>query len=94
MRTRIVLPVALLLLVAAALSGCLWRDDGYRGGGSDRREGGDRSDHRDGSDRRDGSDVRWEGGGVHWDGGSGGVNWEGGAVHWDNDGVREEGERR
>jgi hypothetical protein len=90
MRTRIVVSVALSLLVATALSGCLWVDDGYRGGGSDRRDG---SDHHDTSGSRDGSDVRWEGGGVHWDGASGGVNWEGGAVRWDNDGVRDEGER-
>ena len=83
MRTRIVLSVALLMLAASALSGCLWRDEGYRRGGSDHRDGGD---------------VQWEGGGVHWEGGepkeggSGGVTWDGGAVHWEGDGAQEKGE--
>jgi len=49
MKKSLFVRLAMLLLIASTLSGCLWlvEDDGYgRGGGRGRGGGGDRGEHR------------------------------------------------
>ncbi len=55
MRTRPGIYCVLLIVATGMLSGCLWRDDGYRG---DVYRG----------DRNGGGSVNWEGGSVNWEG--------------------------
>ena len=49
MKKTLLAKLAILLLIAASLSGCLWvvEEDGYgHGGGGGHHRGGDRGEHR------------------------------------------------